>query len=199
MAVQNDLLGGRLPLIAPAALSGEQKELFDSIMANQLPWSQDAGFRIRTEGGRLIGPFNSFLRNPAVASRFLAFAAAESSHTSLPDRVREVVIVAVGAVWGAGAQYELYAHRILAAQAGVSPEAIRALSLGEVPAELTPHEKIAVRVVRQLLIDRRLDDDLYRAAEQAFGERGLSDIGALMGQYQTVCTLLTMFQVPAPE
>jgi 4-carboxymuconolactone decarboxylase len=195
----SDVLGGRLPLIDPSALTPEQQKLFDSIVANQLPWANDSGFEISTEDGRLIGPFNTFLRHPEIALRFLEFAAAESAHTSLTERVREVVIVAVGAVWGSGARYELYAHRILAARMGLPPDVVHALAKGEVPGELNDAEKLAVRVTRQLLIEHRLDDDLYRAAEQAFGQRGLYDIGAVMGQYQTVCTLLTMFQVPAPE
>ncbi|HWD82809.1 MAG TPA: hypothetical protein VG497_28105, partial [Kribbella sp.] len=169
------------------------------IMANQLPWANDSGFEISTGDGRLIGPFNTFLRHPEIALRFLEFAAAESDHTSLTERVREVVIVAVGAVWGTGAQYELYAHKIIAAQFDLSPDVVHALANGEVPGELEAEEKLAVHVTRQLLIEHRLDDDLYRAAEQAFGQQGLYDIGAVMGQYQTVCTLLTMFQVPAPE
>jgi 4-carboxymuconolactone decarboxylase len=199
MKVDDDALGGRLPLADPSTLTHAQQELFDSVMANQLPWANDAGFRIKTDDGRLIGPFNTFLRHPEIALRFLGFAAAESGHTSLPDRVREVVIVAVGAVWGTGARYELYAHKILARQLGLSPEVIKALGEGDVPDELSDDEKLAVRVARQLLIEHRLDDDLYRAAEEAFGQQGLYDIGAVMGQYQTVCTLLTMFQVPAPE
>lgn len=186
-------------MVDPSTLTPEQQKLFDSIMANQLPWANDSGFEISTGDGRLIGPFNTFLRHPEIALRFLEFAAAESGHTSLTERVREVVIVAVGAAWGSGAQYELYAHRIVAAQMGLSSNVVHALTKGEVPGELGDDEKLAIRVTRQLLIEHRLDDDLYRAAEQAFGQRGLYDIGAVMGQYQTVCTLLTMFQVPAPE
>ncbi|MGK3209200.1 carboxymuconolactone decarboxylase family protein [Amycolatopsis sp. MEPSY49] len=199
MTKTSDVLGGRLPLIDPSAMTPEQQKLFDSVMANQLPWANDSGFEISTEDRRLIGPFNTFLRHPEIALRFLEFAAAESEHTSLTERVREVVIVAVGAVWGTGAQYEVYAHRIVAARMGLSPDVIHAIAEGEVPGELGDEEKLAIRVTRQLLTEHRLDDDLYRAAEQAFGQRGLYDIGAVMGQYQTVCTLLAMFQVPAPE
>lgn len=199
MPKSSDVLGGRLPLVDPSTLTPEQQELFDSVTANQLPWAIDSGFEIRTGGGRLIGPFNTFLRHPEIALRFLEFAAAESVHTSLTDRVRELVIVAVGAVWGHGARYELYAHKILAARMGFPPEVVQAVANGEVPGELAADERLAVRVTRQLLTEHRLDDDLYRAAERTFGEQGLYDIGAVMGQYQTVCTLLTMFQVPAPE
>jgi 4-carboxymuconolactone decarboxylase len=95
--------------------------------------------------------------------------------------VREVVIVAVGAVLDTGAQYEVYAHRIVAAGMGLSPDVIHALAKGEVPGELGDEEKLAIRVTRQLLTEHRLDDDLYRAAEETFGQRGLYDIGAVMG------------------
>jgi 4-carboxymuconolactone decarboxylase len=197
MAIRSEALGGRLPLADPATLTPAQQELVDSVMANQLPWANANGFQIRTDDGQLVGPFNTFLLQPEVALQFLAFAAAEASHTSLPDKVREVVIVAVGAVWGA--DYELYAHKILARRIGLPPEVVKALSEGAVPDQLGEQEKIAVRVARQLLVEHRLDDDLFRVAEQAFGKRGLYDIGAVMGQYQAVCTLLTMFAVPAPE
>ena len=43
-----------------------------------------------------------------------------------------------------------------------------------------------------------LDDELYQEAESAFGAKGLFDIAAVMGVYHTVCTMLTLFEVPAP-
>jgi 4-carboxymuconolactone decarboxylase len=39
---------------------------------------------------------------------------------------------------------------------------------------------------------------LYRQGEQAFGAKGLFDIIAVMGVYQTVCSALALFEVPAP-
>jgi 4-carboxymuconolactone decarboxylase len=40
---------------------------------------------------------------------------------------------------------------------------------------------------------------LYREAEEAFGRTGLFDGVLVMGLYQTVCTALTLFEVPAPN
>jgi 4-carboxymuconolactone decarboxylase len=184
-------------LVDLETLTDAQQELFDFVVANQLPWANDAGFKITTDDGRLIGPFNSFLRRPQVALQWLAFAEAEAKYTSLTDRVREVVIVAVGAVWEA--QYEMYAHKILARQYGLSPEVVKALGEGAVPDELSDDEKLAVRVTRQLTLNHRLDDELFREAEQAFGQQGLSDIWAVMAEYQGVCILLNMFTVPIPD
>ena len=150
-----------------------------------------------TEDGRLIGPFNSFLLHPEVTGKLSEFQAAEATYTTLPPRVREVVILAVGAVWGA--EYELYAQTNVARKTGLSDHAITTLAHGGIPEDLSDHEKIAAHLARELSIRHRVDDALYREAEQAFGRTGLFDIVAVMGLYQTVCTALTLFEVPAPN
>lgn len=88
------------------------------------------------------------LLNPATAAPFMELHLAEQKHTSLSERVREVVILAVGAVWHA--DYELYAHSAVARLAGISEDAVRTLASGGLPDDLSDHEKIAVRLVRQL-------------------------------------------------
>lgn len=128
MAAVNEKLGGRLPLVDPVELTPEQQDLAASVSATQLPWAVDAGFEITSPDGRFIGPFNAFLHHPEIASRFLAFSAAESRYTTLGERIREIVILAVGGVWAA--EYELYAHSLLAANAGIDRAAIQALAHG---------------------------------------------------------------------
>ncbi|WP_456822455.1 hypothetical protein [Bradyrhizobium sp. USDA 4502] len=60
--------------------------------------------------------------------------------------MREVVIIAVGALWSA--EYELYAQNSLACQAGLSDQAVAALAVGGIPDDLSDDEKIAVYLVR---------------------------------------------------
>jgi 4-carboxymuconolactone decarboxylase len=197
MTELSQTLGGRLALADPTALTGTQRELFNAIQATQVPWADKAGFEVTTADGRLIGPYNSFLLHPEVAAKILEFSSAEKTHTTLSQRVHEVVIIAVGAVWGA--DYELYAHTTLARNAGLSEQAVTTLANGGIPDDLSEHEKIAARLARELSTRHRVGDELYREAEQAFGTTGLFDIAALMGQYHTVCTALTLFEVPAPK
>lgn len=73
--------------------------------------------------------------HPVVAAKFWGFSSAEQSHTSLSERVREVVILAVGAVWRA--DYELYAHPALARKAGISQQAVTRLANGGLPDDLS--------------------------------------------------------------
>ena len=197
MTKPSQTLGGRLPLADPATLTGAQRDLFEALKATWEPLSNKAGIQMTTADGRLIGPYNTFLLHPEVAAKFGEFQAAEATYTTLSPRVREVVIVAVGAVWGA--DYELYAHTTLARNAGLSEHAVTTLANGGIPDEMSEHEKIAAHLTSQLSTRHRVDDELYREAEKAFGTTGLFDIAALIGQYHTVCAALTLFEVPAPN
>ena len=197
MTKPSQTLGGRLPLADPATLTGAQRDLFEALKATWEPLSNKAGIQMTTAEGRLIGPYNTFLLHPEVAAKFSEFQAAEATYTTLSPRVREVVIVAVGAVWGA--DYELYAHTALARNADLSEHAVTTLANGAIPDDLSEHEKIAAHLTSQLSTRHRVDDELYREAEKAFGTTGLFDIAALIGQYHTVCAALTLFEVPAPN
>ena len=197
MTKQSQTLGGRLPLADPATLTGAQRDLFEALKAAWEPLSNKAGIQMATADGRLIGPYNTFLLHPEVAAKFSEFQAAEATYTTLSPRVREVVIIAVGAVWRA--DYELYAHTTLARNAGLSEDAVTTLANGCIPDDLSEHEKIAARLAHQLSSHHRVDAELYREAEKAFGTTGLFDIAALIGQYHTVCAALTLFEVPAPN
>jgi 4-carboxymuconolactone decarboxylase len=189
-------LGGRLPLADPATFTPEQRAVFDRMVTRIVPWADDAGFQTTAGDGRLIGPFNAALLNPAVTERLLDLHAAEREHTSLTSRVREVVILAVGAVWQA--DYELYAHIAVARRAGLSADICELIAAGGEPSGLTDHEAIALRLTKQLSTSHCVDEPLYRLAEDAFGPQGLIDIAFLIGMYHSVCATLNMFAIPAP-
>jgi 4-carboxymuconolactone decarboxylase len=197
MPAQTGTLGGRLPLADPAFLNPAQREIFDRMASRIVPWANDAHFKSTAEDGRLIGPFNPALLNPAIAAPFLELQFAEQVHTSLSARVREVVILAVGAVWQA--DYELYAHLAVARKAGLSEDAARAVATGGLPGDLSYDEQIALRLTKELSTSHRVDESLYREAEKSFGTKGLIDIAFLVGIYHSVCATLTMFAIPAPE
>jgi 4-carboxymuconolactone decarboxylase len=196
MTVHTDALGGRLPLVNPAALTDDQQGLVDLLSNTLVAGVNSVGAQAATDDGRLIGPFNPALYSPAISAKFVELQMFELMHTSLPERVRQVVILAVGAGWRA--DYELYAHSAAARAAGISEHAVKALANGEIPDELTEDEKIAGRLALQLTSTHRVDDALYREAEKAFGKQGLVDMATLIGAYHGVCTTLTLFDVPAP-
>ncbi len=192
----NDSLGGRLPLCAPSTLTGSQKAMYDSMNEAYAPWAKEAGFKMATSDGRLIGPFNVFLLNPEITKALLAFDGALKNHVSFSERVREVIILAVGGVWGS--KYELYAHSIMGRDAGLNPEAISSLSSGNVPDDLPPDELLAARVANDLAKTHWISNSLFAEAEKTFGRQGLYEIATLIGEFSVTCAILNLFDIPAP-
>ena len=197
MATSSDALGGRLPLLKPADLTGAQKAVYDLVDTKMVPWAEKAGFKAKLADGRLVGPFNTILFSPDVTKPFLDWQAAEGKHTTLTERERQVVILTVGAIWKC--DYERYAHRAVARGTGLSEAAIAALAGGEPAPDLSPKEQLAQRFTARLIVDRRIDDGLYAETEAAFEPEGVVDMICLAGQYMTVSSLLNAFEVPVPD
>jgi 4-carboxymuconolactone decarboxylase len=196
LKMQPGSLGGRLPLLDPTELSETQRKVYDLANSTMVPWAEAAHFQSKTTDGKLIGPFNPVLFAPEMALCFADLQAAEARYTPLSERVRQVVILAVGAVWKA--DYELYAHSAVARKAGLSDAAIRSLARGGNPEDLSDDERVAQRFVRQLTAEHHVEEPLYRAAEAAFGREGIVAMMFLAGCYQVVCSLLNAFEIPAP-
>jgi 4-carboxymuconolactone decarboxylase len=194
MTTHTEKLGGRLPLLDPLALPAAQKEIYDRINETFVSWSDDVHFQSKTGDGKLIGPFNPILYSPGISSSFLDLHDAEEKHTSLDERVRQVVILSVGSVWKS--DYELYAHSAAARKAGISASAIRTLAAGGLPDDLSEQEKVAQRYARQFSAEHRVDADLYSAAVHAFGEKGVVDLTYLIGIYHITCGLLNSRRRP---
>ncbi len=198
MSSSDSELGGRLPLKERSALSEPQQQLFDRMTRSVVPWAERAGFASRTQDGRFIGPFNAFLLSPVIAgSFFLDFQFSEEESTSLTPQVRQVVILAVGAVWRSA--YELYAHSAAARTDGLPAEVVKALAAGQMPTELSAAEQAAWQFAHQLTTQRMVEQPIYDQAQALLGTRGVADMLFLIGAYQTVCGILNAFEVPAPR
>ena len=196
MAKELDHLGGRTALIEPDALTAPQRKLYDYIETRMIPWAERSGFQGKLPDGRLIGPFNLVLLSPAIGQAFLELQGVEGRSTSLSPRVREVVILTVGAVWRC--DYERYAHAAVAKAAGLSSAAITALVQGDATSELDEDENVARRFARAMTADHEVDDALFEQARSKFGEKGIVDLIMLAGCYGMISSLLNAFQVPAP-
>ena len=192
----NNPLGGRLPLREPSTITGSQREMYDSLIREYAPWSKKAGFKMVTSDGRLIGPFNAFLLNPEITKALLGFDTALKNEVSFSERVREVIILAVGGVWSS--KYELYAHSIMGGNAGLPPEAIDSLSSGDLPQDLPAEEMLAARIALDMAKTYRISDSLFAEAEKTFGRKGLYEIATLLGEFSVTCVILNLFDIPAP-
>ena len=103
----------RLPLISPRDLTPEQKPLYDE-MRKGIASSFNA-FQTEREDGALMGPWNPWLHEPAIGKAIWDLTLAMTANAMLPDNVRQVVILVVGARFDAA--YEIYAHIAVAERA----------------------------------------------------------------------------------
>jgi 4-carboxymuconolactone decarboxylase len=187
----------RLPALRPADLDSAQRELYDSLLANEIPLFDKAGVEVVAADGSLLGPFNPLLLNPALGAAQIGVFRADKASTSLSARVHEIVILTVGAAWAS--DYELYAHRIVGRRTGLSEDVIQSLVSRRPPDLQDEQEASAYEFTRQLADEHRIESETYARAAEAFGPKGLVDIVLLIGLYLTTCAIINAFDVPAPE
>jgi 4-carboxymuconolactone decarboxylase len=190
-------MSSRLPALKPADLDGAQRELYDSLLANEIPLFDRAGVEVVAPDGSLLGPFNPLLLNPALGAAQIDVFRADKASSSLSRRVHEIVILVVGAAWQS--KYELYAHGIVGQLAGLPADVIQALASGRRPELGDEQEASAYEFTRQLAHEHRIDSEAYARAAEAFGPNGLVDIVLLIGLYLTTCAIINAFEVPAPQ
>jgi 4-carboxymuconolactone decarboxylase len=185
----------RLPLIAPDDLTSEQKVLYDTMRKGIA--SNFNAFMVEREDGALMGPWNPWLHEPAIGKAIWDLTMAMTANASLPDNVRQVAILVVGARFNAA--YEIYAHIAVAEREGMTPERLATLVADLKPNDLAPDESVAYDLAYALVRGGILPEPLYRLAVTTFGQHGANELIYLVGLYSLVSTTLNGFNVPVPE
>ena len=174
----------RFSLLSDEQMTDEQRAVVDSIQSGP-------------RGAGLRGPFNALLRSPALCDLVQRVGAYVRFGSSIPAPLNELAICIAGRKWGA--QYEFYAHRRLAIDAGLNPTILDAVALGRRPSDMTGDETIVYDFVTDLLSTGQVSDNSYAAALDRFHERGIMDLVGAVGYYSLVSMVLNVAQVPLPE
>jgi 4-carboxymuconolactone decarboxylase len=176
------LFGDRFKPLTYEQMTPEQKQLTDRIL--------------NSERKSMGGPFNTLLRSPELGDLAQQLGAYIRFRTSLPHRLNEMAIIMVARSWTA--QYEWYAHKSLALDAGLSPAIVDAIAEGKKPVGMRADEEIVHTFVTELLTTRQVSDATFQAAVKAFGERGVVDLIGATGYYQLVSAILNVDRYPLP-
>jgi 4-carboxymuconolactone decarboxylase len=174
---------GRFKELTPETMTPEQRRVADSIQSGP-------------RGAGLRGPFNALLRSPELADYVQKVGEYVRFKTSIPARLNELAIIIAGRRWTA--QYEFYAHRRLALQAGLKPEIADAIAEGRRPEGMQEDETIVYHFATELLETGQVSDAIYECALGKFGERGVIDLVGAAGYYTVVSLVLNVAQVPLP-
>jgi 4-carboxymuconolactone decarboxylase len=173
----------RLPPLAEADMNDAQREVRRAIASGPR--------------GGVRGPFDVLLRSPELADRLQKVGAYVRFESSLPARLAELAILVTARHWGA--QYEWYAHRRLAEQAGLAPEIAQDIAEGRRPAAMQADEAAVYEFCKALHETHGIGDEAWRAALERFGERGVIDLIGTCGYYTTVSMVLNATRHPLPE
>lgn len=185
---------GRVRRWRPKELDDRQRELYDSFLSS--PRTKEVPVAILDQDGRLLGPYNYYFIDTTVGGPARALAKAISTASGIPGRLREVTILEVART--IRDEFEWHAHIGIARNIGLSDAEIDAIREGREATTLSEDESLARAVVRALLVDRDLPDELYARAQEAFGEKRFYDLVMLAGYYVSHALVLTAYREPLP-
>src|SRR5580658_2793718 len=115
----------RFKTLTPETMTPEQRAVAEAIQSGP-------------RGAGLRGPFNALLRSPEICDLVQRVGAYVRYSSAIPSRLNEMAIIMAGRKWSA--QYEFYAHRKLAIEAGLKVEICDAIATGKRPAAMQDDE-----------------------------------------------------------
>jgi len=142
------------------------------------------------------GPFNVLLRSPEMGDIAQQFGASMRFNQAMPRKLNEMAIIITARYWTA--QYEWYAHKRAALQAGLDPAIVDAIQHGRRPAAMQKDEDAVYTFCTELLNTKHVSDATFATAKNAVSEKGVVDLMGVMSWYQMVSMLLNVDRYPLP-
>jgi 4-carboxymuconolactone decarboxylase len=188
-----------LTLALPAA--AQESARFKALTAEQLTPEQKIWADAITAPPRNAKfgnpPYRAYIQSPELATRLSALSDYLRWKTSLPARLSEMAILITAREWTA--QYEWFAHYPLAIKGGLDVKIADTIALGKRPDGMKPDETALYDLVTSLYRDKKVSDAAYKAAKEAFGERGIMDIIGIIGYYDLVSMTLNTMEATMPN
>ena len=168
------------PRIAPVAL-------------DQLDDDQRAALEPFLVQGRVLNIFRTFAQMPKALTAFLAWGGyVLSRRNSLPPRERELAILRVGYLCGAG--YEWTQHVPIGRDGGLSDEEIERIKAGPTAPGWSAIDAAILRASDELVRDHFIADATWRDLAE-LGDTGRADLVFTVGQYTQVSMILNSLGV----
>ena len=146
----------------------------------------------------MLGPWGAWLHDPELGEAFWTVTQAMTRTRRIPDPVRQITILVVGARLGAA--YEIYAHETVARVAHkMSRQRLGTIAAGNRPTDLSDEEGVGYDIAHALLKGGVPPEPTYRCALELFGQAGLNELIYLVGHYCFVSVTLNGFDIPVPE
>src|SRR3984957_21266764 len=173
----------RFKELSPATMTPEQKKGADAIQSGP-------------RGAGLRGPFNALLRSPELCDLVQRVGAYVRYSSAIPARLNEMAIIMAGRKWTA--QYEFYAHRKLAIEAGLKTAICDAIAAGTRPQGMLEDEAEGLDFCPELVSSGHVSDANYGRIKSRFGERGVIDLIGAVRYYSLASMVVNVDGAPLP-
>jgi 4-carboxymuconolactone decarboxylase len=142
-------------------------------------------------------PFKVYLRSPELATRLEEVSDYVRWGTGQPPRLTELAIMITARQWSS--QWIWRGHYRAAVRGGLDPSVGADIAAGKHPEKMQADEAILYNYAQEMYRDKAVSDATYAAAVKQFGEKGLIDLVATMGYYDTVAMTLITAKAVAPK
>lgn len=149
--------------------------------------------RIMAERGRVSLLYQVLLNSGPIASGWERMLTAVRNQTGVPADLRELAILRVAVLNGAGFEYD--AHVPHAQQAGVDAARIEAVRHRSLPEIFGPLERLVLELTDAMTLDIVVDDALMARVQQHFDAKGVVELVATVAAYNMVSRLLVALNV----
>lgn len=147
--------------------------------------------------GDVSGPFRVWLHSAEYADRAQHLGALVRFDTRLESRLSELAILVTARAWDCQMEWTL--HEPFAAEAGLEPELIEAVRLGQYPEFDRDDEQTVYDFTAELVYNRFVQERTFAAVLDLLDDGGVVELTGLIGYYSMVAMSLNAFQVPLPK
>lgn len=186
---------GELPWPSIADMTAQQAELYAQITKGKRA-AKPSPFRLTADGGRLEGPFNAMLLNPAAGSALQRLGESVRFATNLTDREREIAILEVAR--NRNCEFEWYAHERCGREIGLTNGELRSLRDAENIETLSENEQAVRQLSAALSINTSVDEEKLQDAKTKLASDVIMDVIVLVGYYGILSMSLRIWKTPLP-
>ena len=171
----------RIAILSREEMDAEQGSVYDTAKAAGRP---------------LGGPYFAYIRIPELM-RTTQEVGTCLADTPLTTREQQIAILTIARYWGAKYPWAVQVRTAL--KIGVQDEIIDAINAQEKPPIVDEREMLAYEIAKQMLEDKKISDETYASAEEAYSEVELIALVARIGAFTMTCCTANAFDVTPPE
>ena len=143
------------------------------------------------------GPFLAWLQSPDLADRAQKLGEYLRFGAQMDKRLAELAILTVARNWTA--QFEWFAHKTFAIEAGLPEAVIDSIEQRKQP-DFTKEDEAAIyNFSIELQQNQNVSDATFAEAVRHIGRIGVTDLVGLLGYYTLVSMTLNVYQISLPD